>query len=85
MVHGSFATEALPNAAPAAKHHSIGVDAGARHLATLCDGTTFENPRALARYARDLRRNQQGLARQCKGSNRRARTHRRVTRTGVRP
>ena len=80
----SFSVEEAPRAAPAPTRVSIGVDAGARRLATLSDGTKFENPRALARYARQLSTNQKRLARQCRGSNRRAKTRERIARIPAR-
>ena len=80
----SFSIEEAPRPAPEPVRGSVGVDAGARRLATLSDGTRFENPRSLARYAQALRKAQQRLARQCKGSNRRARTKRRVARLHAR-
>ena len=80
----SFSVEAAPRPAPEPVRGSVGVDAGARRLATLSDGTKFENPRNLARYAEALRRAQQRFARQCKGSNRRARTKRRIARIHAR-
>ena len=80
----SFSVEAAPPPAPEPVRGSVGVDAGARRLATLSDDTKFENPRALARYAALLARAQQRLARQCKGSNRRARTRERIARLHAR-
>ena len=80
----SFSVEETLAPAPEPKHYSVGVDAGARRLATLSDETMFENSRNLARYAGALRKAQQRLGRQCKGSNRRARTKRRVARIHAR-
>ena len=80
----SFGVDELPAPAPVPKRYSCGVDAGARRLATLSDGMTFANPRNLARYAGLLKRQQQRLARQRKGSNRRARTRLRIARLHAR-
>ena len=58
----------------------VGVDLGVKRLATLSDGTVFENPKALKRYERLLARAQRQLARKQKGSNRRKRARLRVAR-----
>ena len=41
----------------------IGIDVGINTLATLDDGTQYENPKALKRYARKLKREQRKLSR----------------------
>ena len=46
----------------------IGVDVGINTLATCSDGMKYENPRALKRYERKLRRANKSLSRKCKGS-----------------
>ncbi|MFX1245733.1 MAG: RNA-guided endonuclease InsQ/TnpB family protein [Promethearchaeota archaeon] len=46
----------------------VGVDVGIQRLATVSDGTLFENPRALSQYERKLKRVQQKLARKRRGS-----------------
>ena len=74
----SFSVEEAVHAVRSASRASVGVDAGARRLATLSNGAKFENPRALARHARQLATNQKRLARQCRGSNRRAKTRKRI-------
>ncbi len=51
-----------------------GVDIGLRRLATVSDGTLFENPKALSQYERKLKRVQRRLARKRRGS----RNHRKV-------
>ena len=58
----------------------IGVEVGIKTLATGSDGTTEENLRALAACRRRLRRVQNQLARQVKGSRRRDRTKPRLAR-----
>jgi putative transposase len=50
---------------------AIGVDLGIKTLATLSDGTTLSNPRALKRVQKKLRRLERGKARRAKGSQNR--------------
>lgn len=76
----SFTVEQAVRERRAPKRESIGVDAGARRLATLSTGERLQHPRALLRHLGALKTQQQRLARQCKGSNRRARTKQRVAR-----
>jgi len=47
----------------------LGIDLGIKTLATLSDGTKFENPKALAKHERKLKHLQRALARKVKGSN----------------
>jgi len=49
----------------------VGVDLGVKTLATLSDGTTFENPRALGRRLRKLRQLNKSVSRKEKGSKNR--------------
>ncbi len=49
----------------------IGVDVGLAHIAVTSDGFKFENPKHLARAAKNLKRKQQKLSRKEKGSNNR--------------
>ena len=49
----------------------VGVDLGVKTLATLSDGTTFANPRALERRMRKLRKLSKSLSRKKKGSKNR--------------
>ena len=74
--------ESIETLAPAPT--SIGIDLGTTHLATLSTGERLENPRHLNRHAEQLQRLQQRLARQCKGSNRRAATQQRIARLHAR-
>ena len=53
------------------KGSSVGVDLGVKTLATLSDGTTFANPRALGRRLRKLKRLSKSLSRKKKGSKNR--------------
>jgi len=50
---------------------AIGVDLGVKTLATLSDGTTFPNPRALGRSLRKLRSLSKSLSRKKRGSKNR--------------
>jgi putative transposase len=49
----------------------VGLDAGVRELAHLSDGTVIENPRALAREAKRLRRTQLSIARKQRAADKR--------------
>jgi putative transposase len=49
----------------------VGIDLGVKTLATLSDGTTFANPRALGRRLRKLRQLHRSLSRKQKGSKNR--------------
>jgi len=49
----------------------VGVDLGVKTLATLSDGTTFANPRALGRRLRKLRQLHKSISRKKKGSKNR--------------
>ena len=44
-------------------HPTIGIDVGINTLATLDDGTKYQNPKALKRYERKLKREQRKLSR----------------------
>jgi putative transposase len=57
----------------AARRAPVGVDLGVKTLATLSDGTTFANPRALGRQMRKLRQLHKSLSRKKKGSKNRER------------
>lgn len=52
------------------KGGSVGVDLGVKTLATLSDGTVFDNPRLFKRAHRKLDKAQKALGRRDKGSNR---------------
>jgi putative transposase len=60
------------------KDAAVGVDLGIRALATLSDGTTFENPRTLRGAERKLQRLQRSLSRKRKGSKNRQKAVRRL-------
>jgi putative transposase len=67
-------------APPPAKGAPIGVDRGIKTLATRSDGIVYENPSALNKAQRKLRRLQRQLSRQQKGSCNREKTRRRIAR-----
>jgi len=50
---------------------AVGIDLGVKTLATLSDGTIFENPKTHYKYDRQLRRAHKSLSRKKKGSNNR--------------
>jgi putative transposase len=56
----------------------IGVDVGISTLATLSDGTRFENPKALGRGLKRLKLLQRSLSRKVKGSSNRAKAQKKV-------
>jgi putative transposase len=58
----------------------VGIDLGVRKLATLSDGTFYDNPRALKKAAAKLRRAQKALSRSQRGSARRRKKRQRVAR-----
>ena len=73
----SFAVEEDRPDPKAPAGNILGIDMGIAHLATLSDGTVFENPRALKASEQRLRRLQKSLSRKKKGSsNRRKAKHR---------
>ena len=71
-VVGPEVVEAAPSDRPA-----VGLDLGVARLATLSDGTVIENPKALQRGQRKIKRLQQEVSRKKKGSaNRNKARHR---------
>ena len=58
----------------------IGVDLGIKTLATCSDGTTFENPKALSKNLKKLKRKQRQLSRKKKGSNNYKKSKRKLAR-----
>lgn len=71
--------EAEPNNKP-----SIGIDLGVAQLATLSDGTVFENPKALTRGTIKIKKLQKELCRRKKGSNNRNKTRIKLARAHAR-
>ncbi len=63
---------------------ALGVDLGIKTLATLSDGTTFENPRALKHAQKRLRRLERQQARRIKGSQNRKKTVKKLARQHAR-
>lgn len=63
---------------------AIGVDLGIKTLATLSDGTTFENPRALKHAQKRLRRLERQKSRRKKGSQNRKKTCRKLAKQHAR-
>lgn len=59
---------------------AVGVDLGLKCLATLSDGTTFENPKALRRNLSQLKRLQRSMSRKQKGSANRGKARLKVAR-----
>jgi len=62
----------------------VGVDLGVKTLATLSDGTTFANPRAMGRRLRKLRQLNKSLSRKQKGSKNREKAKRRLAKMYLR-
>ncbi len=60
--------------------YAVGVDLGIKTLATLSDGTTFSNPRALGRRIKKLRKLSKSLSRKKKGSKNREKAKLRLAR-----
>ena len=80
----SFTVKDTPQEAPEPFRASIGVDVGARRLATVAGSEQIvahvQHPRALNARLKQLEHAQQRIAKQCKGSQRRARTKQRIAR-----
>ena len=66
----SFMVE-LPDLDLPRKPGVVGIDLGIRKLATLSDGTYYENPRWLSRTEHEIKHAQRMVARKTKGSNNR--------------
>lgn len=76
----SLCCTGVPMAGPAPEGTAVGVDVGIESLMTLSDGTKIENPKAAARLARKLAREQRRLSRKKKGSSNHERQRVRVAR-----
>ena len=63
---------------------AIGVDLGIKTLATLSDGVTFANPRALKHAQKKLKRLERQKSRRKKGSKNRAKTRQQIARLHAR-
>lgn len=68
----------LPTASVDGK--AVGIDLGLTHFCITSDGSKFDNPRHTKRYARNLKKKQQSLARKQKGSNTRVKARKLVAR-----
>lgn len=77
-VVGAEVAEAEP------KGPAVGLDLGVARLATLSDGTVIENPKALARGQRKIKRLQQEVSRKNKGSANRGKARARLARAHAR-
>ena len=64
----------VPDQTPQPLCGTVGVDLGVKALATTSDGTSFSNPKTLARYEKRLARLQRELFRRKKGSSNRDKT-----------
>ncbi len=78
-VVGPEVVEATPNGNP-----EVGIDLGVAHLATLSDGTVIENPKALQRGQRKIKRLQQEVSRKKKGSANRGKARAKLARAHAR-
>ena len=68
----SFTVEMQDSPRPSCKNHAtVGVDVGIETLATLSDGTRFENPKATVKLQRRLARLNRALGKKQKGSKNR--------------
>jgi putative transposase len=79
----SVASTELPEV-PNNGKSAVGLDLGIAKLATLSDGTIFENPRALKKYQKKLKHLQQDLSRKKKGSKNRAKAKHKLARAHYR-
>lgn len=78
--YASLTVEREPSPVCRPKRGAVGVDLGVKELATLSDGTTIPNPRALDARLKTLRKAQKALSRKTKGSVRRRKAKERVAR-----
>jgi putative transposase len=62
---------------------AVGIDLGIKTLATLSDGTVFENPKTYYKYDKQLRRAQKSLSRKKKGSRNRAKAKLKLSKTAL--
>lgn len=58
----------------------VGIDFGIKSMMVLSDGTVYENPKALRKNLKSLKRLQRGLSRKVKGSNNRKKQQMKVAR-----
>jgi putative transposase len=72
--------DGLPEPELIAEGKAIGIDLGLTHFAITSDGSKYDNPRHLAKRAKNLKRKQQKLSRKQKGSGKRKKARRIVAR-----
>lgn len=65
---------------PSKEKNVVGVDLGLKNLATCSDGTTFENPKALGKRLKKLKRLSRAVSRKVKGSKNRKKAARKLGR-----
>ncbi|MDF1540314.1 MAG: RNA-guided endonuclease TnpB family protein [Candidatus Thorarchaeota archaeon] len=75
--------EGIPDPTPV-RGKTVGVDLGVKTLATLSDGTIFENPRALGKQLKKLKHLSRSLSRKEKGSRNREKAKTRLARMYLR-
>ncbi len=63
---------------PKTEGKAVGIDLGLNHFAITSDGSKYTNPRFLNKHEKNLKRKQQQLSRQKKGSNNRNKAKRKV-------
>jgi len=63
---------------PSIEGNAIGIDLGLTHFAITSDGSKYNNQRHTNKYARNLKKKQQSLARKIKGSNTRTKARKLV-------
>ncbi|WP_223258177.1 RNA-guided endonuclease InsQ/TnpB family protein [Thermogemmatispora tikiterensis] len=80
----SVLVEEDQEAVPCTARTAVGVDLGVNRLATLSDGTTFQNPRPLKQAQKRLRRLEREKARRLIGSKNRKKTVRKLAKQHVR-
>jgi len=68
----------VPDLQPVTLAGTVGVDLGVKALATVSDGTSFDNPKSLAKYERRLSRLQRESSRRAKGSKNRQKTNEKI-------
>jgi putative transposase len=66
------------------EHDVVGVDLGIKTLATVSDGTKYENPKPLKTKLRKLKKLQQSVSRKVKGSQNRKKATKKVARLHLR-
>lgn len=73
----------VPNPQPATGE-PVGIDLGIKSMAIVSDGRTFDNPKALGKTQKKMRRLQRELARRKKGSQNREKTRQKIAKAHYR-